>query len=397
MTTSVPLIIVYLLLTTFLVVAGVLEKRSLKENAKKINLRVNVNGIRGKSTATRFITAILEEAGYRVVGKTTGTSARLILWGRKREIEIRRRPVGPNIAEQITVLKTAARMKADALVCECMAVNPEYQSIYQHQIVQANVVVLTNVVEDHLDEMGPTTDQIAWAFGETIPYNGTLVITSGKYEDYFRQVAAQRNTQVVCVDPETEVDDEYLNEFPFMVFKNNCAIGLGFARAMGIDDETAKRAMLKSHPDPGATQIVPVERDGKKCYLVNAFAANEPESSLEIMEKIRESKLPQQDSVLLLCCRDDRVDRSHQFVKDFLPYVQAKTLMVIGTGALEVIHDFKKGKYPGIEDCVDLSGQKADVIISEISELMNDNIVMCAGNIHGTAEEFLEEFAAIRI
>lgn len=397
MNTNIALVIVYLVIAAALVIAGIIEKRAIAAAAKKIELRVNVNGIRGKSTATRFITSILQEAGYRVVGKTTGTSARMILWGRSKEIEIKRRPVGPNIGEQIKVLKKAADMNANALVCECMAVKPEYQSIYQHQIVQANVVVLTNVVEDHLDEMGPTTDQISWAFAETIPYNGILVITSSSYEDYFRSVAAERNTKVVCVDPETEIDDDYINQFSYMVFKNNCAIGLGFARALGIDEDLAKRAMLMAHPDPGATQIVQVNHGEDKCYLVNAFAANEPESSLEIMQKVRESTLPQKDLVLILCCRDDRVDRSHQFSEDFLPYVQAKTMLVIGTGALEIIHAFKKGMYPGIEECIDLSGQKADVIIDEVHELMSNNIFLCAGNIHGSAEEFLEDFAAIRI
>ncbi|MBQ5468103.1 MAG: poly-gamma-glutamate synthase PgsB, partial [Oscillospiraceae bacterium] len=55
-----------------------LEKRRNERNLKKLKIRVNVNGIRGKSTITRLITRILQEAGYHVVGKTTGTAARMI-------------------------------------------------------------------------------------------------------------------------------------------------------------------------------------------------------------------------------------------------------------------------------------------------------------------------------
>ena len=110
------LIIVYILVVLVLVISGIIEKRQISASVKKIDLRVNVNGIRGKSTATRFITAILDAAGYRVVGKTTGTSARMILWGRSKEHVIKRRPVGPNIGEQISVLKKAAKMNANALV-----------------------------------------------------------------------------------------------------------------------------------------------------------------------------------------------------------------------------------------------------------------------------------------
>ena len=63
-----------------LAVLGCAEKRRNEANRKKLRVAVNVNGIRGKSTATRLITAILAEAGYRVVGKTTGTAARMIFW-----------------------------------------------------------------------------------------------------------------------------------------------------------------------------------------------------------------------------------------------------------------------------------------------------------------------------
>lgn len=391
-------IIVYSICAVILVVGGLYEKRMIAKSVKKIPLRVNVNGIRGKSTATRFITSILDEAGYHVIGKTTGTAARMIHWGKTKEMVIKRRPVGPNIGEQVSVLKMAADLGADALVCECMAVKPEYQEIYQHQIVHGNLVVITNVVEDHLDEMGPTLDQIAWAFAKTIPKNGTLVITEGPYAAFFSEEAKKNGTRVVCVDPET-IEDEYVNSFPYMVFKNNCAIGIGVARALGIDEELAKRAMLNAHPDPGITQMVKIRNEDtdKECWLINAFAANEPTSSLEIWNQIQERPLPKEDAVLMLCCRDDRVDRSHQFAADFLPYVNLKTMLVIGTGTLEVIHDYQGGKFKGIKDCIDLTGQKSDVIIDEVRRLMNNNIVFCVGNIHGVAEDFLKEFADISI
>lgn len=389
-------VIVYLLCGIGLILAGISEKKRIARSIEKIPLRINVNGIRGKSTATRFITAILEEAGYKVVGKTTGTSARMILWGQEEEIAIKRRPVGPNIGEQVSVLEKTAAMGAEALVCECMAVNPEYQEIYQQQIIQANIVVITNVVEDHLDEMGPTTEQIAWAFAKTIPYNGILVITEGPYSDYFREEAKKRNSKVICMEPEL-VDDRLLDKFPYIVFKNNCAIGYGVAKALGIDPRTARNAMLHAHPDPGIAQVVKVNWKEKECWLVNAFAANEPTSSLEIWYDIENAQLSEEDSVLILCCRDDRVDRTHQFIVDFLPYVQAGVMMVIGTGTLELMNAYRKGKFPGIDECIDLTGRGADEIISELETIMDNRVVFCAGNIHGVAEKFLEDFADIKI
>ena len=90
---------------------GVAEKKMVQKNIDKIPLRIVVNGIRGKSTVTRLITGILKEAGYKVVGKTTGSAARMIYWDSDEEEVIYRRPEGPNITEQKSVVKKAAKTK----------------------------------------------------------------------------------------------------------------------------------------------------------------------------------------------------------------------------------------------------------------------------------------------
>lgn len=68
---------------------------------------------------------------------------------------------------------------ADALVSECMAVNPDYQIVFQEKLLQANIGVIVNVLEDHMDVMGYTLDEVAEAFTATIPHNGHLIISQG--------------------------------------------------------------------------------------------------------------------------------------------------------------------------------------------------------------------------
>ena len=70
-------IIVILILLLILIFIGVKEQKRNERNIKKIPIRVNVNGM-GKSTATRLISAVLAEAGYNNIGKTTGTAPRMI-------------------------------------------------------------------------------------------------------------------------------------------------------------------------------------------------------------------------------------------------------------------------------------------------------------------------------
>src|SRR5699024_11157865 len=110
-----------------------------QKHVDSLPVRVNINGIRGKSTVTRLVTAVLNEAGYKTVGKTTGTSARMMLWNQSEEEPIIRRAEGPNINEQKMVVKKASKMGAEALVSECMAVNPDYQEVFQKKLLQANI------------------------------------------------------------------------------------------------------------------------------------------------------------------------------------------------------------------------------------------------------------------
>jgi len=64
----------------FLLCFGIVEQKRHQKRLDSIPVRVNVNGIRGKSTVTRLITGVIQEAKYKTVGKTTGTSARMIYW-----------------------------------------------------------------------------------------------------------------------------------------------------------------------------------------------------------------------------------------------------------------------------------------------------------------------------
>nr|VFK48845.1 MAG: hypothetical protein BECKTC1821E_GA0114239_11377 [Candidatus Kentron sp. TC] len=66
--------------------------------------------------------AALEEAGFHVVAKTTGTLPRIISGGI--EIPVYRLEDHSNIIEQLRVFSFAARNHANALVIECMALNP---------------------------------------------------------------------------------------------------------------------------------------------------------------------------------------------------------------------------------------------------------------------------------
>lgn len=370
-------------------ILGISEWQQHQKYVAATPIRVNVNGIRGKSTVTRLITGIIKEAGYKTIGKTTGTSARMIYWDTPEEEPIVRRAEGPNIGEQKMVMKKAAQLGAEALVSECMAVNPDYQVIFQEKLVQANIGVIVNVLEDHMDVMGPTLNEVAEAFTATIPYNGHLIISEGPYVDFFKKEALKRNTKVIVAD-NSKISDDYLRQFDYMVFPENASLSMAVAEALGIDERTAYRGMLNAQPDPGAMRIQQVKTAHSLAYFVNGFAANDPVSTLNIWERIKSQGYPTKYPIILMNCRSDRVDRTFQFAHDVLPYLPIDTLILIGEEADPIIDAVNRGKIK-VGQLLDLQEESTDEIYETLLEITANNVIYGIGNIHGAAEPLIEK------
>ena len=62
------------------------------------------------------------------------------------------------------MLRKAHQQRAQIVILECMAVQPELQRICQEQIVQSEITVITNVRRDHMFELGETLEEVAQSF-----------------------------------------------------------------------------------------------------------------------------------------------------------------------------------------------------------------------------------------
>lgn len=380
------LIIVCVLLILWL---GIKEKRRHANRLKKIPLRININGIRGKSTITRMAYSVLREDHYRVIGKTTGTDARMMYWFTQKEYDVIRKPQGANIGEQRDIIRKVVKQKANALVNECMAVNPDYQITFQKDLVKANIGVIVNVMEDHMDVLGPTLKDVAQAFTATIPYNGKLVVMKDEYTDFFAKEAKKRNSEIIVVDKD-EIPESYLRKFDYLVFPDNVAIVLGIAEAVGVDYETALQGMLNAPADPGAVRIKYFHANNTQNVFVNAFAANEPKSTKAILNKVESYNYLYKKKIIILNCRSDRIDRTQLFVKNFLEDVDYDVLICTGKSTQMVSNLMQKmpdKKYLNYE------GQEFSEIEKGIMHESENALVFCVGNIHGPGgriAEFIE-------
>lgn len=285
------------------------EHRRHVRSREKIRLRIHVNGTRGKSSVTRLIAAGLRSGGFTVFAKTTGTSPRLIRPDGSEEPLKRRGPA--NIRENLEVIRRAARAGADAVVVECMALRPDLQGALEHRILKSHVGVITNIRPDHEDVMGSGVAAVARALSQTIPSGGTLVTTRGS-------VGKLREAGVAVPEPRLrfasdKLSSEELAAFPYEVFPENIALALAVCECCGVARAAALEGMQRAEPDEGTVRAYRFSTDGTTVHFINAFAANDPESTLLLWQRYVEKDAG--PVVVLLNTRADRKYRTQQLCR----------------------------------------------------------------------------------
>src|SRR5215470_4621259 len=247
------LFVLFLGWTLALLVAGIIEQRTHHKALHSIPTRVLVNGIRGKSSITRLCAGALRGGGKVVVAKTTGTAARFIYPDASEEPVYRKFNLA-NVIEQVGIVRRAAMFHPDALVIECMAVDPELQEINQAKLIQSTIGVLCNVREDHLAEMGPTLDHVARSLSRSMPVGGVCVTAERERLEILRQEAKKRRCRLIVVDPGS-VSDADMSRFGWITFKENVAIAIAVARLCGVSRADALAGMWAAPPDPGVLAV----------------------------------------------------------------------------------------------------------------------------------------------
>lgn len=287
--------------------AGVLHRRSLD----RLDVRIHVNGIRGKSSVTRLVAAVLREGGYVTVAKTTGSAARVI--GPSGEEQPIVRHGAATVNEQIEIISRHVTPDIEALVIECMAVNPIYQRYAQESIVRGDITIITNVREDHQEVMGETLEQIADSLSVTIPMDGVLITAEDrpKLRTRLARNAAARHSEVVMAEADS-VSDAEMAGFGYFEFRSNVAIGFEVGRLLGIDRQVALRGMWKAVPDVGALRLAHLQIGGKDVLWVPLFASNDRESVVAALEGLR-PQLAGRTTIGILNNRADRGRRAELF------------------------------------------------------------------------------------
>lgn len=302
-----------ILATILLIVYWIIEYYMHLKNVKKVPIRIHVNGTRGKSSVTRLIAAGLRAGGIRAVAKTTGTLPRIIHPDGKESAIVRL--MGANIIEQKYIFRNTVAMKPEAIVIECMAVNPIYQWIVERRLVKATTGVLTNARLDHTDLMGETVADIAKSLSNFFPPN--KVCYTAENDDKIFAVLNQRakkfGTDLQQVLPKDVTKEELLG-FSYIEHADNVQLALKVCEAHGINRSVALKGMQGAIPDPGAlTQHRVVEGD-KTLMFYNVFAANDPASTEFLYHRITDH-IHQGTKIIILNSRSDRFFRTDQLLE----------------------------------------------------------------------------------
>jgi len=383
--------ILILLLVAVLLFWWVIEYMRHKKQLSKINVRVHVNGTRGKSSVTRLIAGVLRESGYRTVAKTTGTLPRFIFPDGSEEPVARLGP--PNILEQIGIVRKAVNLSADALVIECMALQPNYQEICERQLVKSTIGVITNARPDHLDVMGPSEEDVADALSGTIPPGGICFTSESKRFERLKANGEELGAEIVQADAKG-VSDREMAGFGYIEHKENVALTLAIAEHLKIPRDVAFRGMYKAKPDFGALVVYHVDFFGKEAIFYNGFAANDPESTSALWDILDLEPDENNPVIVIANNRADRSSRTVQLASMLVNQVRADYFILVGTNTKLLWEELGR---MGMDKTVvlDMGSDEVEDIFEQCMELSTDRSrIIGVGNIGGIGRELINYFEA---
>jgi len=382
------MLILSIILVIFIIYA-IFEYRHHQNCRERIPLAIHVNGTRGKSSVTRLIAAGLRAGNIKTIAKTTGSAPRIILENGS-EIPIVRY-FGANIKEQLKIFRFASKRNIDALVLECMAINPEYQWITEQKMTKSDIGVITNIRPDHLDVMGPGIKNVAKSICNTLPKNGKAFTSEQKLFPFIKGISDKQNIDIQLVRSNS-ITDEEMKGFSYIEHKENVALSLKVCESCGVKKEIALKGMKEVNPDIGATKLFLLKDKTKEIYFAHSFAANDPESTKFVMNYIKNMDIDIEYTGIILNTRADRMFRSKQLIK-MLNEIKFGMLYLIGEETSRIKSYALKHKIYSDKIC-NLGWIEGENLIKQVLKVKSRKILLIGiGNIGGNGRIIVKYFS----
>jgi len=376
-------------LTIFLLYL-ITERILLNRSLSRIPLRIVVTGTRGKSSVTRMLASVLTEAGEKVLAKTTGSEA-VLLRPDGSQRELKRRGI-PSIREQIGLVFKASRLGADCLVSEIMSIQPENHLFESQRILQPDVVVVTNIRLDHTEIMGDTEDEVASVLSLDIPPGATVFVPAQYNGAPFAEAVRLRGTLVQVPKGASAAIAEMDSHLVRTEFAENLDLVCEVARHLNISDKVILSGLLKTQYDVGRLRIWRACQDKTRSYyLVNSFAANDPESTFQVLERVLARLPAASDKVVgLLNLRADRGARTIQWIAALKQRGSRRFSKLFVTGS----HSAVVRRH--LPDAIVLKSGSAEAMTATVSSgLPEGSVIFGFGNVKGAGLDFVNYWSKV--
>jgi poly-gamma-glutamate synthase PgsB/CapB len=335
----------------------------------------------------RYIAAGMRAGGFNTVAKTTGTSP-VYINNDGSQTEIKRKGP-PRVQEQFSIINKAAGQKADCLVLECMSISPELQQLESREF-KPHVYVLTNVLDDHRENLGDDPEEQLQAFCQAIPESCLVVTHDGPHYAAVKRHAERQNSDSVTAEIEEEFEE---NTLPDDVFGANIALAITACRAAGVDPDIAFKAIMKEAVRETVRETKIGEADANT-WFVNGFAVNDVASAGNFINRWRNKLDNTRDLIVVLNTRSDRPLRTQSFIDWLVTQENLTHLILLGDHAAYAGRRTVKSGFPADRVMI---WNKATIARAKdkLKEMgLIDALVIGLGNIVGDGFRFVEAVGA---
>jgi len=332
-------------LISVLVLNAWLKQRRVKKIRSQIPLVLGGWGTRGKSGTERKKAALLNALGARVVSKTTGCEALLILASdleQGEEVPLFRPHDKATIWEQVDVLERAVGLSADVMLWECMGLQPEYVRILQDSWMRDDLSTLTNAYPDHEDLQGPAGRDVAVSISTFVTQGGRVFTSEVSMRPVLAERARERGAEFLGLDADDAdlICPDVLESFPYRVHPRNLLLCARVGEELGLDRDFVYQGVAEYLvPDLGVLKTYPggeatIGVAGRRLRFTNSMSANERAGTLFNWDRLGLSDLDQSRQewvVLVINNRADRIPRSKVFADLIVNDLGAHRCLLIGT------------------------------------------------------------------
>lgn len=316
------------------------QNRVLNAARSRISLVIGGWGTRGKSGTERLKAALMGSLGFRTLSKTTGCEARILLangFGKQWEIPLFRPMNKATIWEQENVLCLADKLGTQALLWECMGLNPTNVGILRDWM-RDDLSTITNAYPDHEDIQGPAGHNVARVISTFIPKKARVFSSEHNMLPLLQEQARKKKSHLHAVDWQHSglLAKDVLDSFPYQEHPDNIALVVSMAKHLGVPEHFALKEMAdKVVPDLGVLkEFKPVKVGDVTLSLVNGMSANERLGCLSNWQRLgfdQKEKRPDQMVTVLINNRADRIARSKVFAQMTVEDLPADLYVLVGS------------------------------------------------------------------